>query len=61
MEKSEVLKIIEAKKLVPVIRTSSADEARQAVEVLSAVGLGIFEITLTTPNATELIKELADE
>lgn len=60
MEKSEVLRIIEAKKLVPVIRTSSADEARQAVEVLSSVGMGIFEITLTTPNAIELIKELAD-
>ena len=60
MEKSEVLRIIEAKKLVPVIRTSSADEARQAVEVLSTVGMEIFEITLTTPNATELIKELAD-
>lgn len=60
MNKTEVLRKIEAKKLVPVIRTSSADEARQAVEAISAVGIKIFEITLTTPNAVELISELAE-
>lgn len=59
MEKSEVLQIIEEKKLVPVIRTSNSDEARQAIEVLISTGFEVFEITLTIPNATELIKELS--
>jgi len=61
MEKSEVLRKIEAKKLVLVVRTSNLDEARIAVEVLSSVGFEVFEITLTIPNATELIRELSDK
>jgi len=61
MEKTEVLQIIEAKKLVPVIRTSNLDEARTAVEVLALAGFEVFEITLTIPNATELIRELSEK
>lgn len=59
MNKGEVLKIIAEKKLVPVIRTASIDDARWAVEVLADAGILVFEITLTIPNAVELIRELS--
>lgn len=59
MDKSEVLKTIEEKKLVPVIRTANIDDARWAVETLAEAGISVFEITLTIPNAVELLRELS--
>jgi len=59
MNKGEVLKTIAEKKLVPVIRTAAIDDARWAVEVLAEAGISVFEITLTIPNAVELIGELS--
>lgn len=58
MEKQKVLKFIRREKLVPVVRATTADEALQAVETLASNGIKIFEITLTTPGAIELIREL---
>ena len=60
MEKFKVLEIIKREKLFPVIRTNSTDDARQAVKSLSNCGIKIFEITMTVPNAIELIAELND-
>jgi len=59
MNKSKVLQTIAEKKLVPVIRTATIDDARWAVEVLAAAGISVFEITLTIPDAVELIRELS--
>ena len=58
MEKTQVLETIKREKLVPVIRTNSTDDARQAIQVLSKCGIKVFEITMTVPNAVELIAEL---
>ena len=58
MEKSKVLEIIKREKLVPVIRTEKTDDARTAIEVLSKCGIKVFEVTMTVPNAVELIAEL---
>lgn len=58
MEKSQVLEKIKREKLVPVIRTSNYLEAKKVIEVLSGCGIKIFEITMTVPNAVELIAEL---
>ncbi len=58
MEKAQVLETIKREKLVPVIRTNSTDEARQAVNILSKCGIKVFEVTLTVPNAVDLIAEL---
>ena len=60
MEKTQVLETIRREKLVPVIRTNSTDDARTAVEILSNCGIRIFEITMTVPNATDLIAELSE-
>ena len=59
MEKAAVLETIKREKLVPVIRTNDADEARRVVEALSNCGIKVFEITLTVPDAAELIAELS--
>ena len=59
MNKKEVLEVINAEKLVPVIRTSDIGEARRAIEIIGGCGINIFEITLTIPNAADLIKELS--
>ena len=58
MEKATVLETIKREKLVPVVRTNSTDDARQAIEILSKCGIKVFEITMTVPNAVELIAEL---
>lgn len=58
MEKAKVLETIKREKLVPVIRTNSTDDARQAIQILSKCGIKVFEITMTVPNAVELISEI---
>ena len=60
MEKTQVLEKIKREKLVPVIRTNSTDDARQAIEILSNCGIKVFEITMTVPNAVDLIVEFND-
>ncbi len=60
MKKTQVLETIKREKLVPVIRTSGTDDARQSIEVLASVGIKVFEITMTVPNAVELIGELSE-
>jgi len=59
MDKSRVLETITKNKLVPVIRTATIDNARWAVEVLAEAGIHVFEITLTIPDAAELIREFS--
>src|SRR5688572_7274372 len=61
MEKSQVLEIIGREKLVPVIRTNETEDARKSVEILSKCGIKVFEITMTVPNAPDLIAELSEE
>ena len=57
MEKSAVLEFIKREKLVPVVRTNDTDDARKAIQALSKCGIKVFEITMTVPNAVELIAE----
>jgi 2-dehydro-3-deoxyphosphogluconate aldolase/(4S)-4-hydroxy-2-oxoglutarate aldolase len=45
--------------IVPVVRASSAREAMQAAEAVSAGGIPIVEITMTVPGAVDVIAELA--
>jgi 2-dehydro-3-deoxyphosphogluconate aldolase/(4S)-4-hydroxy-2-oxoglutarate aldolase len=55
--KTEVRDRIEETGLIPAIRMSATDDARFIVETLCETGLPIVEITLTTPQALELISE----
>lgn len=47
--------------IIPVIRASSAAEARFAAEAVACGGIPIVEITMTVPGAVEVIAELARE
>jgi 2-dehydro-3-deoxyphosphogluconate aldolase / (4S)-4-hydroxy-2-oxoglutarate aldolase len=59
MKKQELRKRVEEVGLVPVIRTSSAKDARFAVEEVAHGGIPIIEVTMTVPGAIEVIHEIA--
>jgi 2-dehydro-3-deoxyphosphogluconate aldolase/(4S)-4-hydroxy-2-oxoglutarate aldolase len=61
MEKERVLEAIGQRKLVPVIRTATTDDARGIIDVLADAGITIFEITLTIPHGIRLIEELSQK
>jgi 2-dehydro-3-deoxyphosphogluconate aldolase/(4S)-4-hydroxy-2-oxoglutarate aldolase len=44
--------------IVPVVRASSVDQARRAVEAIHLGGIPVIEITMTVPGATKIIQEL---
>lgn len=44
--------------IVPVIRTSSAEDARFAVEEVAHGGIPIVEVTMTVPGAIDVIREI---
>lgn len=50
---------LRAARIIPVIRTSTAALAATAVDWLREVGITTIEITLTTPDAVALIRDLA--
>ena len=45
-----------AQRVIPVLRLASAELTERAMDYLSDAGFRIFEITLTTPGAVELIR-----
>ena len=47
--------------IVPVVRAATVEEATRAVEAISAGGIPIFEITMTVPSATSVIRHLVRE
>ena len=59
MDKQKVRERIIEIGVVPVVRASSALEARMAAEAVREGGIPIVEITMTVPGAVELIRELA--
>lgn len=56
-----LLPVLRRARVVPVVRTSTAAHAITACAWLREAGLTVLEITLTTPDAVPLIKELAGE
>ena len=55
MEKEKVCAKIHEVGIIPAVRTSSAEEARLASEVVANSGIPIMEITMTVPGAIEVI------
>lgn len=54
----EVIRRIGEIGIIPVVRAATFDEARSAVEAISAGGIPVIEITLTVPNASAVIREV---
>jgi 2-dehydro-3-deoxyphosphogluconate aldolase/(4S)-4-hydroxy-2-oxoglutarate aldolase len=59
MNKQELRAQVEQIGLVPVIRTSSAEDARFAVDEVSHAGIPLIEVTMTVPGAIDVIHDLA--
>ena len=50
---------IGASRLIAVVRAGGADEAARAVEALAEAGVGVAEISLTTPGALDALARVA--
>lgn len=61
MNKSEVIQWIKDVGLVPVVRASSANEAIAVIEAIKEGGVTVLEITMTVPNAVDVIKEVSSK
>ena len=59
MKKDEVCALIRKLGILPAIRVSSNEDAHFAAEAITRGGIPIVEITMTVPNAVELIAHLA--
>src|SRR5438067_10945965 len=55
----DLIRIFGEDRLVAVIRTPTAELARQAARAMSEGGIRLIEITLTVPDAFAVIEELA--
>jgi len=60
MTSKEILAFITEVGIVPVVRTSSAESAIQAVEAIYAGGVRAAEITMTVPGALHALEKVAD-
>jgi len=61
MNREEVRQRIEAVGIIPVVRASTAAEARMAADAVRQGGIPIVEITMTVPGAVEVITALAKD
>jgi len=60
MTSKQILATIAQTGLVPIVRTTSADAAIQAVEAIYSAGVCVAEITMTVPGAVHALEKLAD-
>jgi 2-dehydro-3-deoxyphosphogluconate aldolase/(4S)-4-hydroxy-2-oxoglutarate aldolase len=58
MKRKEVCALIQKIGIIPAIRTSSSEDAHFAAESVSLGGIPIVEITMTVPNAIDVIAHL---
>jgi len=61
MNIDEVKKMIWKVGVIPVVRASSLDEARRAIEAICLGDIPVIEITMTVPDAPKIISELAKQ
>jgi 2-dehydro-3-deoxyphosphogluconate aldolase / (4S)-4-hydroxy-2-oxoglutarate aldolase len=59
MTRDDVIRRIGEVGIIPVVRAGSVDDAIRAVEAIYAGGIPIVEITMTVPNATDVIRQVA--
>jgi 2-dehydro-3-deoxyphosphogluconate aldolase/(4S)-4-hydroxy-2-oxoglutarate aldolase len=59
LRQSEILGRIQRTGIVPVVRAPSAEEALRVVDAIRAGGIDVIELTMTVPDAVEVIRELA--
>lgn len=61
MSKVEILNKILDKKVVAVIRIKEEEKLKKVIDAIYAGGISVVEITMTVPNAFQLIKKMSRE
>ena len=61
MNKQDVIARIRECGVIPVIRASSHEEALAVIDAIAKGGITVIEVTMTVPNAVDLIEKLATE
>jgi len=61
MNRAEITNRIETTGIVPIVRAPSAEVAASAARAILAAGIDILEITMTVPNALDLLRKLRAE
>lgn len=61
MNRTEICKRIEATGIIPIVRAPSAEVGATAARAILAAGIDVLEITMTVPNATDLMRQLRKE
>ncbi|HSU25887.1 MAG TPA: bifunctional 4-hydroxy-2-oxoglutarate aldolase/2-dehydro-3-deoxy-phosphogluconate aldolase, partial [Pyrinomonadaceae bacterium] len=59
MNKTDVIKWVVGVGVIPVVRASSAEEALYVIEAIAAGGVTCVEVTMTVPNAVDVIAKLS--
>jgi len=59
MQKLRILQKVVNNGIVAVVRTETPDKAKKIVEAIKAGGISTIEITMTVPDALDVIKEVA--
>jgi len=59
MTKSQIIERLRATGIIPVVRAESPAQAKRAIDAVKAGGIDVIEVTMTVPNAIELIAELS--
>jgi 2-dehydro-3-deoxyphosphogluconate aldolase/(4S)-4-hydroxy-2-oxoglutarate aldolase len=59
MPKSDTLKRIRSEKVIALIRADSSESLLDCARALSAGGLNVIELTMTTPGAIELVADVS--
>lgn len=58
--KEKGLALIRGVGLIPIVRTSSAEDALRAAEAIIEGGIGLAEITMTVPNAIRVLEKVTE-
>lgn len=61
MKREEILKEILERKAVAVIRVQEAEKLRKVIEAIYSGGISSAEITMTVPNAIQLIEKMTEQ
>jgi 2-dehydro-3-deoxyphosphogluconate aldolase/(4S)-4-hydroxy-2-oxoglutarate aldolase len=61
MKIEDVIRRIGEVGIIPVVRAATVEEALRAVEAISVGGIPVVEITMTVPDAIEVIREVAQQ
>ncbi|AFN75559.1 2-dehydro-3-deoxyphosphogluconate aldolase/4- hydroxy-2-oxoglutarate aldolase [Melioribacter roseus P3M-2] len=61
MEREKILKSILQRKAVAVLRIKEPEKLKKVIEAIAEGGITVAEITMTVPNAIELIERMSEE